>query len=184
MTDQQIVKALFARAEIAISALSERFGALLWQISKNILDNDRDAEECVNDTYLALWNAIPPTRPESLCAYVCRTGRNLALKRLRKNEAAKRNTSYDLSLDELAEYLSGPDPETECESHDVGRALNRFLDRQPSEQRIMFLRRYWFGDSVKDIARRTGRTENSVSVSLSRTRDKLKIYLEKEGLLK
>lgn len=181
MDDKQIIKGLFERAEGAITALRERFGLQLHRIAKNILSDDRDAEECVNDTYIALWNAIPPATPDPLSPYVYRTGRNLALKRHRANRAEKRNSLYDLSIDELSEYLPDETAEQALNVQLLGQALNCFLGEQSRDNRVIFLRRYWFGDSVKAIAKQMGRTENSVSVSLNRTRGKLKAYLIKEG---
>ncbi|MBQ9120901.1 MAG: sigma-70 family RNA polymerase sigma factor [Clostridia bacterium] len=181
MDDKQIIQALFARAEGAIEALARRFGSRLYRIAQNILRSDQDAEECVSDTYLALWNAIPPAEPEPLPPYVYRTGRNIALKRYRANTAEKRNSAYDLSLDELCEYLPDIRAEAEAESRAIGRAMDCFLSTETRDNRVIFLRRYWFGDSVKAIAKAMGRIENSVSVSLNRTRNKLKKYLVKEG---
>lgn len=107
MEDKKIVKLLFARAANAISELSTRFGKQLYRIAYNILENRWDAEECTNDTYLALWNAIPPVSPDPLAPYVYRTGRNIALKRLHKDTAKKRDSRYDVSLEELNECLPG-----------------------------------------------------------------------------
>ena len=149
----------------------------------NILGNSHDAEECVNDTYLALWNAIPPAKPDPLAGYVMHTGRNLALKKRRENTAQKRDNRYDLSLDELAEALSGGTLEEITEAKELGRAIDRFLDTLNKENRILFLRRYWFGDSVQTIAKMRGMSENSVSVRLNRIRSKLRTYLIEEELL-
>lgn len=181
MEDRTIISLLFARAEGAIEALSERFGRHIYKTALNILANHHDAEECVNDTYLALWNAIPPARPDPLAAYVQRTGRNIALKRLRRDSAQRRNSQYDVSLDELAGCLPGEDLSRTLDARAVGRAIDAFLDSQSRESRIIFLRRYWYGDSVKDIAAALNLRENAVSVRLSRLRDKLKDYLIKEG---
>jgi len=181
MDDSQIIKALFDRAESAIAALVERFGPPLSRMLKNILGNDQEAEECVNDTYLALWNTIPPTRPEHLGAYVYRTGRNLALKRIRADSTQKRNSARDVSLDELAECLPDLGAEQELEARELGRAIDRFLSEQSKENRIIFVRRYWFGDSVKTIASELNRSVSSVSVRLFRTREGLKTYLTREG---
>lgn len=182
MKDTDILALLLQRAESAIDAMSAAFGWRLNQIAMNILGSPQDAEECVNDTYLAVWNSVPPKEPDPLCGYVYRIGRNTALDRLRMNTAQKRCGSYDLSLDELAEYLPGPDAEDLQAARELGTAIDRFLDTLPKENRIIFLRRYWFGDSVKEIARSRGLTENTVSVRLNRVREKLKAYLIKEGI--
>lgn len=181
MEDKQIIAMLFARAEGAIEALAQRFGQQLLQIGKNILDDIHDAEECVSDTYLALWNAIPPAKPDPLAPYVYRTGRNIALNRLSWDSAAKRNSRYDVSLDELNACLPGEDLQTALDARDIGRTIDRFLTGQTEENRYIFLRRYWYGDSVAEIAKALQLKENAVSVRLSRLRDRLKVYLHKEG---
>ena len=143
----------------------------------NILADAQDAEECANDTYLGVWNSIPPNRPEPLRPYVCRIGRNIALNRLRSNTAQKRS-GYELSLDELSGCISAPNQD---DGLALGRAIDAWLDTLNKENRAIFLRRYWFGDSVKDIATALHMKENAVSVRLSRLRDSLKAYLIKEG---
>lgn len=181
MNDHQIIGLLFDRAEEAISALAEKFGRRLRSLALNILGSIRDAEETVNDTYLAVWNAIPPSHPDPLAGFVYKTGRNQALKRLRRDTAKKRNDSYDLSLEELAGCIPGPALEETVEARELGLAIDHFLAGQSRENRVLFLRRYWFGDPVRDIARDLGMKENAVSVRLSRVRGQLKDYLIKEG---
>ena len=180
MEDKQIVAMLFARAEGAIEALAKRFGGQLLQIAKNILENFRDAEECVNDTYLALWNAIPPAEPQPLAPYVYRTGRNIALNRLSKETAQKRSR-YDLSLEELNAYLPGENLEQDLDARALGREIDRFLSGQTEQNQYIFLRRYWYGDTVVEIAGALNLKENAVSVRLLRLREKLKAHLVKEG---
>lgn len=183
MEDAKILDLLWVRAESAIAALAEKFGARLHRMAMNILGNFQDAQECVNDTYFALWNAIPPQRPEPLAGYVYRVGRNTAMKRLRANTARKRDSTYDLSLDELAAWIPGSSLEDSWNAKILGQAIDRFLDTISRENRVIFLRRYWFGDSVKAIAQDTGLAENTVSVRLNRVRSKLKDYLTEEGYL-
>ena len=183
MDDKAIIAGLTARIEDTLNMVAKRFGRSLQHLTMNILGNSHDAEECVNDTYLALWNAIPPAKPDPLAGYVMRTGRNLALKKRRENTAQKRDNRYDLSMDELAEALSGGTLEEITEAKELGRAIDRFLDTLNKENRILFLRRYWFGDSVQTIAKMRGMSENSVSVRLNRIRSKLRNYLIQEGLL-
>ena len=183
MTDQNILQLLFARAEGAIEALARQFGQRLYAIAMNILSSPRDAEECVNDTYLALWNAIPPEKPDPLCAYTYRVGRNIALKRLRSNTAQMRNSAYEVSLDELSGCIAGHTLEETVDARELGRAIDRFLDTLSRENRVIFLRRYWYGDSVSQIAADLNLRPGTVSVRLSRTRDALKHYLIKEGHL-
>ena len=181
MKDRHILTLLLSRAEQAIEAMAAAYGAQLYGIAHNILGSKRDAEECVNDTYLALWNAIPPEEPDPLCAYAYRTGRNIALKRLRSNTAALRRADYDLSLEELSACIPAGDFWEQVEARELGRILNVFLDSQSKENRVVFLRRYWFGDSVKVIAKSLNLKEGTVSARLSRTRAALKHYLNKEG---
>lgn len=181
MEDKQIVQLLFARAETAISELSIRFGKQLHRIAYNILQNNSDAEECTNDTYLSLWNAIPPVSPDPLAPYVYRTGRNTALKRLHRDTAQKRNSRYDVSLEELNGCLPGEDMEQAIDAIELGRAIDRFLESKTKVSRYIFIRRYWYGDTVNAIANELAMKETAVSVRLNRMRKSLKAYLKKEG---
>lgn len=182
MDDKKILELLWNRAEAALDALARKFGRRLLHTAMNILGNRQDAEEAVNDTYLALWNAIPPERPDPLAGYVHRTGRNVALKKYRHRTAQKRCSQYDASLEELSGILTGPSLEELFDARELGRAIDRFLDTVSKENRILFLRRYWFGDSIRDLGKTFGMSENTVTVRLSRLRTQLKIYLtDKEG---
>ena len=182
MEDRKILQMLWDRAEAALDALAKKFGRRLLQTAFNILGNPQDAEEAVNDTYMALWNTIPPERPDPLAGYVHRTGRNVALNKRRHLAAQRRNCQYDVSLEELSGILPGPSLDETLDARELGRAIDRFLDTVSKENRVLFLRRYWFGDSVKDLARIFAISENTVSVRLSRLRTQLKIYLtDKEG---
>jgi len=181
--DKQIIAMLFARVEGAIEALAARYGQPLLRLAHNILGNFHDAEECVNDTYLALWNAIPPAKPTPLAPYVYRTGRNIALNRLDRDTAQKRNSRYDLSLEELNSCLPGENVQQIVDAKAVGRAIDRFLSQQTEENQYIFLRKYWYGDSVGEIAQNLRLKENAVSVRLNRLRGNLKNYLQKEGYL-
>lgn len=175
MEDKALLQLLFERAEAVFEALAQRFGRRLTQTALNILGSAEDAEECVNDTYLALWNAIPPAKPDPLAPYVYRTGKNIALNRLRAQNTQKRS-GYVLSLEELACCVSAPTPD-----RDLGRGLNLWLGTISKQDRAIFLRRHWFGDSVKDIAKTLAMTETAVSVRLHRLKNQLKEYLTKEG---
>jgi len=141
-----------------------------------------DAEEAVNDTYLALWDSIPPERPQPLEGYVHRTGRNVALKKLRFQSAQKRNSHYDVSLEELAGALPDNSLQEALDARALGQAIDRFLDTLSDTNRTLFLRRYWFGDQIWDIASVLGISENAATVRLSRLREKLRYYLYKEGI--
>ena len=181
MEDKRIFQLLWQRAEAAIEAMTKQYGPRLYRTAMNILGRHEDAEETVNDTYLAVWDAIPPETPDPLSGYIYKTGRNLALKRLRYDTAQRRCSDYDLSLEELEGCIGSANLQDQIDARMLGRAIDRFLDTIPTNARILFLRRYWFGDSVKDIAKDRGMTQNAVSVSLSRSREKLRAYLLKEG---
>ena len=182
MEDNKLIEMLFSRSQQVIPHLAQRFGKRLYQTAFNILRSREDAEEAVNDTYLALWNTIPPAKPNPLEGYVHRTGRNIALKKLRYLSAQKRSSACDLSIEELSDFLSGGNLEEAVDARILGQAIDSFLDTISKQNRILFLRRYWFGDSVKDISREFSLSENSVSVRLSRIRTQLKQYLQKEGI--
>ena len=183
MEDRQIIRLFLARDEEGLRAMAMKFGKRLLATARNILGNTQDAEESVSDTYIALWEAIPPREPDPLAGFVYKTGRNQALKTLRHRTADKRDSRYDVSLEELAGCIPTRCLEEDFEAKLLGQAIDTFLDSIPKDSRILFLRRYWFGDSVKDIARHFAMTENAVSVRLSRTRTQLKTYLIKEGYL-
>ena len=174
MEDKKIVALFWNRADSAVSALAEKFGQRVYGLAMNFLKNPEDAEECVNDTYLAIWNGIPPGQPEHLSAYVCRTARNIALNKIRANQKHSR----ELSLDELAGCIPAPCLE---DGRLLGQAMDLWLNTQNAANRTIFLRRYWFGDSVKAIAQDLKMTESAVSVRLSRCRDSLRSFLIKEG---
>ena len=181
MEREPILALLLARQEEAIGAMKSQFGQRLMMTAMNILNDREDAEETVSDTYLAVWNCVPPKEPVPLAPFVYRVGRNLALKRLRQNSAQKRDSRLELSLAELENCIPAQSLEDEADARELGRAIERFLATLPKESRVIFLRRYWFGDSVKEIAAALGLRENTVTVKLSRTREKLRTYLQKEG---
>lgn len=183
MDDRKILKLLLARAEAAIEAMARKFGARLTATARHILGDWQYAEETVNDTYLAVWNAVPPREPDPLSGFVYKTGRNLALKRLRHDSALCRDGSYDLSLEELEGCIAGISLEDEFDARMLGRAIDRYLSGIRKDSRVMFLRRYWFGDSPKEIARHFDTSENAVRTRLHRTRMGLRTYLIKEGLI-
>ena len=182
MTDEAILALFFERSERAIEALRQSYGAACLRLAENILRSEQDAEECVDDAYLAAWNAIPPQRPERLGAWLMRVVRNQALRRRRANTAQKRNSFYDTALDELAEILPAPNGvEDDLLTKELSSLLDRFLDALDPVSRIIFLRRYWFGEPAEAIGRSLGMTRNAVSVRLHRTRNRLRDYLSKEG---
>ena len=181
MEEQKIVKLLWQRAENAIEALAKKFGKRLMSIAMNILGTYQDAEESVNDTYLAVWNTVPPKKPDPLAGFVYATGRNISLDRLKYNTAEKRDGRYDVSIDELANCIPAPALEETVEARELGLAINRFVGTLSADNRALFLRRYWFGDSVQQIAKDLGMRENTASVRLGRLRMQLRQHLVKEG---
>ncbi len=184
MEDQKIIALFFARNEQAIEALRQRYGRACQQLARNILKNERDAEECVSDTYLAVWNNIPPDRPDPLAAYVLRIARNIAIAKYHANTAIKRNSHYDTALDELEECLAAPDTvEQQVMAGELSCAIDRFLGTLDRDSRMLFVRRYWYGDSVTDMAKRFHISAHNASVRLGRIREKLKKYLKKEGFV-
>lgn len=176
--DKKIIALFFERSEQAIQELDIKYGSVFRKLSYNILNNRQDTEECVNDAYLGAWNAIPPAKPHPLLTYLCKIVRNISLKMYYKRGAAKRNSLYTTAMQEIEECLSDPSTvETKMEAKELARILEHFLDTLTAENRIIFLRRYWFSDSYKEIARHMGLTEKNVSVRLTRIRQKLKQYL-------
>ncbi len=184
MEDTEIIRLFRDRDELAVRKTEKKYGALCYHIAHNILNNTEDARECVNDTLLALWNQIPPDSPEFLRAYLCRIVRSAALNRLRDSHAAKRDISRTVPLDEFTDSLaSGTDVSREIETRELTRAIEDFLRTLPGEKRIMFVKRYWFCESVKSIAEEFGIGSKQASVKLGRIRKELIRYLEKEELL-
>lgn len=181
MEDQRIVTLLWQRAESAIDALAKKFGKRLMSIAMNILGLPQDAEESVNDTYLAVWNAVPPKRPDPLAGFVYTTGRNISLDRLKYDTAQKRDSRYDIPIDELENCIPAAALEEQVEVRELGLAINRFLKTVNADNRALFLRRYWFGDSVREIAKDLGLRENAATVRLGRLRMQLREHLIKEG---
>lgn len=185
MTDEKIVDLYWARSEDAISETSKKYGRLCHSIAYNILRNSGEAEECVNDTYLNAWNAMPTNRPNRLSAFLGKIARNLALNRYNCNTSSKRGSGQlESALDELSECVSG----TECTESVIEKIifediLNTFLTAQSKENRDIFVSRYWFLCSSREIAEMYRISESKVNTSLHRMRKKLKQILEKEGIL-
>lgn len=182
MDDQKIIDLYFDRNEQAITETDVKYGRLCHSIAYNILSNREDSEECVNDTYIGVWNAIPPTRPNNFMAFVCRIARNLSLKRLEFLKREKRSADVILSLDELSAVLPDERYAPDASDEDVGRLISQFLRTQKADVRNVFIRKYYFFDSVKEIAERYSFTESKVKNMLFYTRNKLKDYLIKEGV--
>ncbi len=183
MEDERIIELYFARDEKAIDETAAKYGGLCMHIAQNILGVREDAAECVNDTYLKTWNSIPPHRPRVLAAFLGRIVRNLSLNRQEKNTALKRGGAQGASvLDELAEIVSGSESvESELSAKELISDINAFLAALSKEHRYIFIRRYWYCDSISAIAKAAGKSENAVSVSLNRLRGRLKEYLLARG---
>ena len=182
MDDLRIIELYFKRDEQAIKETDVKYGKLCHNIAYNILNNHEDSQECVNDTYVGAWNAIPPTRPNNLMSFVCRIVRNLSLKRLEFLKREKRSADVILSLEELAAVLPDERYAPNASDEDVGKLISKFLRKQKEDARNVFIRKYYFFDSIEEIAERYGFTESKVKNMLFYTRNKLRDYLIKEGV--
>jgi RNA polymerase sigma-70 factor (ECF subfamily) len=184
MEDSVIIDLYWQRVERAIEATAAKYGTFLTTISRNILHSADDAEECVNDTYLRAWNAIPPQRPSALNVWLGRITRNLSLDRWRKKRADKRcGEETDILLGELDTCIPSPNPiERHLEDQAIADVISAFLRRQSQRSRTIFLQRYWYGASISEISRNLNCSESAVKLSLFRTRAALRKTLEQEGI--
>lgn len=180
MDDKQIIHLFFERSEQAITELSQKYGLLCFQVADNILNDHQDAEECVNDAYLGAWNSIPPQSPDPLRSYICRIVRNCSLKKLRTNSAIKRGSQFEVSLSELEDCIPDSSMDEQLSIRELSAQINAFLAALPKDDRLMFVKRYWFSESISELADAFGITENNVSVRLSRIRRKLHQYLNRK----
>ena len=184
LSDDEIIELYFQRNESAIAETDKKYGELVFRIAYNILNDKSDSEECQNDTYLHTWNAIPPANPNSLLAFVCKIVRNISLKRYEQNTATKRNSYYNVAIEELEDCLTSSSTiEKEIAECELTEIIESFLDSLSKENRVIFLRRYWFSDTYSDIAKQVGFTEKNVSVRLTRLRKELRKYLLERGVL-
>ncbi len=184
MDDKSIVDLYWQRSEAAISETAEKYGKYCHAISFGILGNDEDAEECVNDTYTDAWNSIPPHRPSVLSTFLGKITRRISIDRFRRKTAEKRGGGeMPLVLDELNDVAAdGAGVETEYEKRRLSEAVNAFVTALPETEQKIFLCRYWYMDSVASICKQFGFSESKVKSMLHRTREKLRVLLEKEGL--
>lgn len=182
MDDNRIIEALFARNETALTEISQKYSRLYKGIIKEMLSDECDVDECANDVLLAVWNTVPPNRPNSLPSYVCKIARHIGINRLKYNTRQKRNGVYTLVLSELEECLPDTKAEQSTSDGEISAVLNSFLQQLDPEAEILFVRRYIYLESVRDLALRFGISENRVSVKLYRARKKLKKLLIKEGI--
>ncbi len=183
MNDSDIIDLYWARDEAAISASSEKYGRYCHRIAMNILLNHEDAEECVNDTWLRAWNSMPPHRPSLLSAFLGKITRNLSFHLFQKHHALKRGGGQIVYvLDELKECSDNrATPENELELQETIQAIQSFLTSLPREKRIIFVKRYWYAESITDIAKQMSTTKGNISVILTRMRKELKQYLFERG---
>lgn len=179
MDDSRIIELYFERNNSAISETKNKYGKLLYSVSYNILKTREDAEECENDTYLAAWDQIPPTKPQVFSAFLSRIARNLSFKKLKANTAQKRGGgNQTLPLDELISVI--PDAKNAISQLELTEILNAFLRELPTRDRQVFICHYWYCDSIKDISRQFGFTQSKVKMILLRTRQKLLDHLEQQ----
>lgn len=182
MDDLQIIELYFARDEKAIKETDTKYGRLCFNLANNILSNNQDSEECVNDTYLSVWNKIPPTRPNNFMAFICKITRNLSLKKLEFKMALKRTPNVIVSFHELEEVLSDDHIPPNIGDEEIGKMLTAFLQNEKEDARNVFIRKYLYFDSIGDIAARYSFTESKVKKMLYRSRNRLRDYLRKEGV--
>ncbi|MFR3237038.1 MAG: RNA polymerase sigma factor [Acutalibacter sp.] len=184
MDDRNIVELFWQRSPQALDALDTTYGSTLRKLAENLLGSRQDAEECVNDAYLGLWEGIPPAKPNPLLPYALKVVRNLCLKRYHWNTAKKRFSPFDVAYTELEGCLAGSSgPEEHQDLQELRAALESFLRGLSQRDRQLFLGRYWYGCAVKELALRLGMTESNTSVRLSRLRDKLRKRLLEKGVL-
>ena len=183
MDDKMIIDLFYERSEQAIAETRTKYSTIVRRTAFHILNNFQDTEECENDTYLVAWNKIPPETPDPLAAYLCRISRNLALKRYEANTALKRNSRFDVSIDELKEVFGTTDnnPASDYEVKELTNAIESFLDTLKEDDRKLFVRRYWYGISIQQLAKEFAFSESKVKSMLFRIRNKMREYLRKEG---
>lgn len=183
MNDGKITEKLKRRDEEALADIQKKYGKLLFGIAFGILRSNEDCEEVINDVLLAVWNQTSDSSPENFSAYLCKITRNLAIKKLRRDTARKRNSNYDMSLDEIGDIFPSSDSTEALLMHnETKRAISDFVKNLDERTRRIFLRRYWFFDSVSDIADKFSLSESNVRIILFRTRKELKEYLLSEGI--
>lgn len=182
MDDKQIIKLFLERNEDAIRYTDDTYGRRLFALADNIVKNDQDAEESVSDTYMKAWNMIPPQQPSHFFAYLAKICRHFALGKLDWKNAAKRKAEVVSLTQEMEMCIPDNTRDAELEGKELGRILNTFLRTLTPKNRMVFMRRYWYVDTVAEIAARYDISEGAVMTRLSRTRAKLCTYLEKEGI--
>ena len=183
MDDLAIVELYHRREERAIAETDKKYGTLCRSIALRLLGVREDAEECVNDTWFAAWDKMPPARPQSLGAFLGRITRNLSVSRWRRDNAQKRGGGLELLLSELEDCVPAPGTvEETLERRQLGQAISAWLDTLAGEDRRLFIRRYWYGEAAKELAAEAGERANTMSQRLSRLRKSLRLFLESEGV--
>ncbi|MBQ7001930.1 MAG: sigma-70 family RNA polymerase sigma factor [Oscillospiraceae bacterium] len=182
MEDAKIIELYWARNEDAIAQTDAEYGRRLHTLANRLLQDHEDAEESVSDTYMKTWNAIPPSRPAHFYAFLASICRHLSLNKLDWKQAAKRKAEVVFLTQEMELCIPDTSRDRAMEGKEIGKSLNRFLESLPRESRLIFLRRYWYVDTIAEIAQRYGMTESKVKMQLSRTKDKLRRHLEREGI--
>lgn len=183
MNDAGIVELYWRRSTQAIIETQQKYGGYCYTIALGLLNSAQDAEECVNDTWYAAWDKMPPERPQSLGAFLGRITRNLSVSRWRREKARKRYNGLEVLFSELEECVPGPGgAEEELERQELARVISGWLDRQDPADRRLFIRRYWYGDGVKELAAEAGERANTIAQRLSRLRKSLRGRLESEGV--
>ena len=182
MDDSKIIDLYFARKEDAIKHTDETYGRRLYHLAENIGKNGQDAEESGSDTYMKAWDTIPPQRPQHFFAYLAKICRNFALKRLDWKTAGKRKAEIVSLTEEMEMCIPDQSRDREMEAKELGMILDRFLRTLTPENQMVFLRRYWYADTIAEIAARYGISESAVQMRLIRTKTKLAQYLAKEGI--
>jgi len=182
MDDNKIIALFFARNQDAIRHTDAAYGRRLFCLAERIVQNDQDAEENVSDTYLQAWNTIPPQKPRYFFAYLAKICRNFAFKKLDWKNAQKRKAEIVALTQEMESCIPDAARQNQLEARELGRLLDAFLRQQTEENRLVFIRRFWYGDTIGEIAVRYGIGESAVRMRLNRTKDKLSAYLEKEGI--
>lgn len=182
MEDIEIIGLFYERSDDAINELSRKYGKLCRGIALNILGDARDAEECVNDAYLAFWETVPPQNPQVPLSYLCRIVRNIAINRQKENAAQKRRGNYDLCLEELGDVLGTGTVDEAIDQTELARGINEFVSGLNEKDRRLFIRRFWYLDSYEDISAAYGIAQGALRVRLSRIKKKLKEYLTERGI--
>ena len=183
MDDRKIIELFLQRSENAIAELSAKYGSISIHTAYNIVGSYEDAEECVNDSYFAVWNAVPPKKPSPLLAFLLKIVRNISINRCTYNTRQKRNHQYCQCIDELDHCLaSNEDVESQIETAELTKNIEDFLDSLSKTNRLIFIRRYWYVDSYESISKMTGLKENAIRTRLSRIRAELKRFLQERGV--